>query len=101
MEKIDEIDMSGTDEEKRKILLNLLRQKNVVIPQFYDKRFCRNGLRYPGDGGPDPQVETDHESEEDKEDVVNEFARGSIGTQGNSVVEAANGGVRLKEEKIF
>lgn len=77
LEKIDEIDMSGTDEEKRKMLLNLLRQKNVVIPQFYDKRFCRNGLRYPGDGGPDPQVETDHESEEDKEDLVNELQEGA------------------------
>jgi len=32
---------------------------------FYSHQFpSQNGVRYPGDGGPDPQVETDYESDE-------------------------------------
>jgi hypothetical protein len=55
----------GTEAEKKKFLTNTLE---FILPRFYSSQ-CKMGKRYPGDGGPDPQVETDHESDMEWEDL--------------------------------
>ena len=60
---IDDIDKTGTIEQKRKCLKDVICK--TFLPVFYSHQFpSQNGVRYPGDGGPDPQVETDYESDE-------------------------------------
>jgi hypothetical protein len=62
LKEIDEIDKRGSIEQKNICLKNVLTgSKNGILPKFYSTK-TRNGMRYPGDGGSDPQVETDHES---------------------------------------
>jgi hypothetical protein len=69
LEKIDAIDKTGTIEQKKRCLRNLiLNRSSVILPKFYRKGCAEDGIRYRGDGGPDPQVETDHESNEEEED---------------------------------
>ncbi|KAH7019754.1 hypothetical protein EDB80DRAFT_887361 [Ilyonectria destructans] len=66
---IDEIDERGSIEQKQNCLTRVLTHlQHGILPKFYSVRF-KSGVRYPGDGGLDPQVETDHESpEEDLEE---------------------------------
>ncbi|RSL47682.1 hypothetical protein CEP53_009844 [Fusarium sp. AF-6] len=42
-----------------------------ILPPFYSVA-RKDGIRYPGDEGPDPQVETDHESVEGEADDLTE-----------------------------
>ena len=52
-----------TEAEKKKFLTNTLK---FILPRFYSSQ-CKAGKRYPSDSGPDPQVETDHESDKEQE----------------------------------
>lgn len=63
LKEIDDIGKRGALEQKRKCLLNITDPRAGILPRFYSAR-SKDGMRYPGDGGPDPQVETDHESVE-------------------------------------
>lgn len=65
IQEIDRINVMGTEAEKKKFLTNTLK---FILPRFYSSQ-CKTGKRYPGDGGPDPQVETDHESDKKWEDL--------------------------------
>lgn len=67
--KIDGINKTGTTEWKKRCLRNLiLNGSSAVLPKFYRNGRAEDGMRYPCDGGPDPQVETDHKSNEEEED---------------------------------
>jgi hypothetical protein len=69
LETIDAIDKTGTIEQKKRCLRNLILDgSSAILPKFYRKGCAEDGIRYPGDGGPDHQVETDHESDELEED---------------------------------
>src|SRR5271154_2843765 len=70
LKEIDEIGRRGTLEQKKKCLKNITDPKTGILPRFYSAR-SKDGMRYPGDGGLDPQVETDHESVEG-EDITTE-----------------------------
>jgi hypothetical protein len=60
---IDDIDKTGSIDQKRKCLKDVICK--TFLPVLYSHQFpSQNGVRYPGDGGPDPQVETDYESDE-------------------------------------
>ena len=62
---IDEIDERGSIAHKKNCLNRVLTHpQHGILPKFYSVRL-KSGVRYPGDGGPDPQVETDHESSEE------------------------------------
>lgn len=61
LKEIDEIGKRGTLEQQRKCLKNITDPKTGILPRFYST-LSKDVTRYPGDGGPDPQVETDHES---------------------------------------
>jgi hypothetical protein len=76
LKEIDEIGKRGTLEQKRKCLKNITDPKTGILPRFYSAR-SKDGMRYPGDGGPDPQVETDHESVEG-EDITTEPQEGYV-----------------------
>ena len=65
IQEIDRINVMGTEAGKKKFLTNTLK---FFLPRFYSSQ-CKTGKRYPGDGGPDPQVETDHESDKKWEDL--------------------------------
>jgi hypothetical protein len=65
IQEIDRINVMGTEAGKKKFLTNTLK---FFLPRFYSSQ-CKTGKRYPGDGGPDPQVETDHESDKEWEGV--------------------------------
>ena len=66
---IDEIDERGSIEQKKNCLTWVLTDpQHGILLRFYSVK-SRSGMRYPGDRGPNPQVETDHEStEEDLEE---------------------------------
>jgi hypothetical protein len=62
---IDEINERGSIEQKKNCLARVLTHpQHGILPKFYSIRL-KSGVRYPGDGGPDPQVETDHDSTEE------------------------------------
>lgn len=67
---INEIDERGSIEQKKNCLARVLTHpQHGILPKFYSVR-VKSGVRYPGDGGPDPQIETDYEStEEDLEEI--------------------------------
>ncbi|KAL7797733.1 hypothetical protein V8C43DRAFT_252505 [Trichoderma afarasin] len=65
---MDEIDKNGSIEQKQKCLENfLVHRTRGILPVFYSP-INKGGIRYPSDGGPDPQVGTDHESVEGEAD---------------------------------
>lgn len=67
--KIDAANRAETTEDKRRCLRNIIHNRRWrILPNFCRKNSCKNGVRYSGDGGPDPQVQTNHESCEDSED---------------------------------
>ena len=61
IQEIDRINVMVTEAEKKKFLTNTLK---FILPRFYSSQ-CKAGKRYPSDSGPDPQVETDHESDKE------------------------------------
>ena len=70
LKEINEIGKRGTLEQKRKCLNNMTTPKTGILPRLYSA-LSKDGMRYPGDGGPGPQLETDHESTEG-EDIMPE-----------------------------
>lgn len=59
------IDERGSIEQKKNCLARVLTHpQHGILPKFYSLRL-KSGMRHPGDGGPDPQAETDYESTED------------------------------------
>ncbi|KAF4471029.1 zinc finger 76 (expressed in testis) [Fusarium albosuccineum] len=68
LKNMDEIDKKGSIEQKKRCLEYFLSHgQRGILPRFYSV-VHKDGVRYPGDGGPDPQVETDHESVEGEAD---------------------------------
>lgn len=68
LKNMDEIDKKGSIEQKSDFLESfLVHGQKGILPPFYSV-VRKDGIRYPGDGGPDPQVETDHESVEGETD---------------------------------
>ncbi len=64
LKEVDGIDKHGYIEQKRVCLVNfLLHRKYGILSMFYCL-ITKTGFRYPGDGGPGPEVETNHESVE-------------------------------------
>ncbi|KAJ3526570.1 hypothetical protein NM208_g11126 [Fusarium decemcellulare] len=70
LKNMDEIDKKGSIEQKKRCLEGFLAHgQKGILPGFYSVA-RKDGIRYPGDGGPDPQVETDHESVEGEADEL-------------------------------
>jgi len=77
LNRIDEINKSGTTLEMRQFLLDVIcaKKNKWIVPPFYHPSVSKNGVRYPGDGGPEEgAVQTDyesdsHESESDKPEL--------------------------------
>ena len=68
LKNMDEIDKKGSIEQKSSFLESFpVHGQKGILPPFYSVA-RKDGIRYPGDGGPDPQVETDHESVEGEAD---------------------------------
>lgn len=69
LQEIGAINNTGTIKQKKRCLRNVvLNGRSATLPRFYRKGCAEDGVRYPGDGGPDPQVQTDRESDEKGED---------------------------------
>ena len=68
LKEINETGKRGTLEQKRKCLNNMTNPKTGILPRFYSA-LSKDGMRYPDDEDPDPQLKTDHESTEG-EDIV-------------------------------
>jgi len=69
LNRIDEINKSGTTLEMRQFLLDVIctRKNKWIVPPFYHPSVNKNGVRYPGDGGPEEgAVQTDYESDSDE-----------------------------------
>jgi hypothetical protein len=55
LREIDEINKRGTIEQKRRCLKDFLcNSRRGILPRFYSSNRFKEGVRYPGDGGPDP-----------------------------------------------
>ena len=64
LKEVDEIDKHESIEQKRVCLVNcLVRRTYGILPMFYSST-TKTGIRYPDDGRPGPEVETDRESVE-------------------------------------
>jgi len=69
LHEMDAINKTGTIKQKQKCLRNVIFDgRSAILPKFYRKGCAEDGVRDPGDEGPDPQVQTDHESDEEGED---------------------------------
>ena len=60
---MDEIFKRGSVEQQQKLLWKLTDVRKGISPKFYSRK-TRTGIRYPGDGGPGPEIDSDHESVE-------------------------------------
>lgn len=73
LREMDELNERGSIEQKRVFLEHVLvKRKKGILPMSYSKK-TKTGIRYPGDGGPGPEMDTDYESVEgDLEDSLTE-----------------------------
>jgi hypothetical protein len=70
LQGIDAINKTGTIKQKKRCLRNVIfNGRSAILPRFYRKGCAEDGVRYPGDGSLDPQVQTDHGSDEEGEDL--------------------------------
>lgn len=86
LQEIDEINKTGTIKQKKKCSRNaIFNGRSAILPRFYRNGCAGDGVRYPGDGGPDPQVQTDHESDEEGEDPKSSSRRKSMHPRRNPI----------------
>jgi hypothetical protein len=70
LQEIDKLNKTGTIKQKKCLRNAIFNGRSAILRRFYSKGCAEDRFRYPGDGGPDPQVQTDHESDEGEDPEI-------------------------------